>query len=524
MKTSPRSSAGIRPSRGWRWARRLCQVPPFVAILLAPLLGGWQRGDRNELAAWDGNGWDLPPAVLEALPLGDAPRQAHEANILLGGGTAAEYLGVPAIDPVAGLISLLATPQIYAGVLIGWLIPLALALLAGRAFCGWMCPFGTLARGLQSGLERLPWRMPSFVPPQRRTARFVLLGLALLLGVLGGQLWLYMLLPHLWVQQSFYAIWLMGGGGAALGGLFAVLLVGVLFGPTVYCATVCPTGAALSLPGRARIVRLALVQPSACGSRCDLCDRACWLSLRPSTGDPGPDCDTCARCQEVCPRDNLRVIARTPWPRRIATRVMMLVIMLGAGLALSGSASAMTPYDPHKPRLLLDARRAVDDVEIAVAVVDLAGIRLGADDPRRLRGVELSVYVVRGPRGTPDERGRLPAREPYHGPLVVRIQGAGGLDAHVSFDAPNYPRSTPRRSIYRGRVDGVLRPGDLVSIEPIEGWLLEPQTWELPDPNAGASSARALGFGGASFLLLGGLTMLALGLRSRRDPGPLAAE
>ena len=506
----PTTPTGVRPGRLWRWSRRVCQLPPLIAILAAPLLGGWQRLDRNYLGAWDGDGWDLPPAMLQVLPLGEAPGQAHEANRLLGGGVGAEYLGIPAIDPVGGLLALLAAPEIYVGVLVGWLIPVVLALLAGRAFCGWMCPFGTLARGLQSALERLPWRIPSFMPPRRRVLRFGLLGMALLMGAMGWQLWLYISLPHLLAQQSIYSIWLMGGGGAALGGLLAIMAVGVLFGPTVYCATVCPTGAALSLPGRHRVVRLTVVDTAKCGERCDLCDRACWLFLRPSTGEPGPDCDNCARCVEVCPSDNLRVHAS--WPRRVASAA----IVVGAFFAaLASATAAAVPHDAHKPRLLLDARRSVDGVEVAVSVVDLTGVRLGADDPRRLRGVEISVHMVRGERGPPDERGRLPEREFHRGPIVVGVQGAEGLDARISFDAPNYPHSTPRRSIYRGRVDGVLRPGDVVVLEPVDGWLDDPQIWELPDPNAGTSETRLLAFFGAGFLWLGGLTMLALGLRGR---------
>lgn len=482
-----------------------------MAILLAPLLGGWQRLDRNYLGAWNGHGWDLPPSVLEALPLGSAPAQAHAANRLLGGGAAGEYFGVAAIDPVGGALALLSAPELYVGVLVGWLIPLALALVAGRFFCGWMCPFGSLARGLAGILERLPWRIPTFVPPRRRVLRFGVLGLSLLLGALGWQWLLYLSLPHLLVQQSAYAIWLMGGGGAALGGLLALLAVGVVFGPTVYCATVCPTGAALSVVGRRRVLRLTVVQPAVCGAHCDLCDRACWLFLHPSEGEPGPDCDNCARCVAVCPRDNLRVLARRPWSSRVRP---WMALVLGLWLAGAGEARA-APSDAHKPGLLLDAHREVGDTDVHISVVDLHGVRLGADDPRALRGVEVSVYVARGPRGEPDERGRLAERELYRGPLVVRIEGEEGLEAEASFAAPNYPFSTPHRSIYRARIDAVLRPGDTVTLDPMSGWIDDTQRWELPAPNAGAGGWRTLGFAVAGFLLLGGLTALGLGLRAR---------
>jgi len=509
----------MKPGIGWRWIRRAFQVPAFVAILLAPLLGGWQRLDRNYLSAWRDHGWDLPPSVLEALPLGDAPEKAYAANQVMGGGAAGEYFGVAAIDPLGGLLALLSAPEIYVGVLVGWLIPIVLALFAGRFFCGWMCPFGSLARGLSGILDRLPWRIPSFVPPRRRILRFGLLGLSLLIGAMGWQLMLYLLLPHLLVQQSAYALWLMGGGGAALGALMGLLAVGVIFGPTVYCATVCPTGAALSIVGRHRVVRLSIIDKPACGAHCDLCDRACWLFLHPSEGEPGPDCDNCARCVEVCPQDNLHVQVRAPWARKARSLVPLvgLLWLADAGVASADPVAAppAAPSDSHKPGLLLDARREVGPIDVAISVIDLAGVRLGADDLRRLRGVEISAYVVRGPRGQPDPRGRLPEREYYRGPLVIRVRGEDGLDATIPFDAPNYPFSTPHRSIYRGRVDGVLRPGDMVTVEPVEGWFSEVQRWELPAPNAGRGGMRMLSFAAVGFLLFGGLTALALGMRPR---------
>ena len=55
------------------------------------------------------------------------------------------------------------------------------------------------------------------------------------------------------------------------------------------------------------------------------------------------------------------------------------------------------------------------------------------DDPRQLDGLEVSVYVVRGPRGEPDERGRLLAREYYQGPLRLRMVGTDGLDHELAF-------------------------------------------------------------------------------------------
>ena len=42
----------IAPGRSWRGLRRLTQALMIAAILVSPLLGGWQRLDRTRMATW----------------------------------------------------------------------------------------------------------------------------------------------------------------------------------------------------------------------------------------------------------------------------------------------------------------------------------------------------------------------------------------------------------------------------------------------------------------------------------------
>ena len=48
------------------------------------------------------------------------------------------------LDPLAGLASMIAARQIVAALLIGTLIALIAAFVLGRAWCGWICPLGTV--------------------------------------------------------------------------------------------------------------------------------------------------------------------------------------------------------------------------------------------------------------------------------------------------------------------------------------------------------------------------------------------
>ncbi len=486
----------------WRATRRFAQLLLPLAVLVAPLLGGWQRLDRNHLAAWDGHGWDLPPRLVDVLPMGDAPSRAYDAIVLAGGGTAATYFDVPVVDPVAGTLALIAGGLPDGRTLLAVGLVLLVGVLSGRAFCGWFCPFGTLARGVEFLVERLPWQPPRMSLPTRRPARFVLLAAAMLSGAAGAHVLMWLVLPHALVAQAGYGLWLMGGGGAALGALAGLVVAGVFFGPTTYCATLCPTGAALSLLGRRRPVRLTILEPARCGKHCDLCDHACWLSLHPSTGDPGPDCDACGRCTEVCPHDNLGVNPRGRLHLRVLT-ALALALVAGAGCGAPEK-------DPHRPRLILESMRTAGEVQVGVSVVDLAGIELDADDRTALSGREVSVTLIRGSEPLPpDARGKRPRRETYAGPLRVELEDTSGTHDTLTFERPNNPISTPNRTIYRAKTQLALEPGSLVRIPAVAGWLQAPVTWTVPAVvSAGPRRVGQYFVGGA--LLFAGLVAISL--------------
>lgn len=506
----PVSPLRVHPGRAWRTARALAQALAWVALLVGPLLGGWQRNDAGALSAWHSPGWDLPEPVAQRLGPTETGERLHEANPLQGGGTGVEYVGIPMLDPVVGAAAIVRT-QTSPKVWLALLLPLFAALVLGRVFCGWFCPFGSLSRGMAAVLLRVPGLGRRYPLGPRRPLRWLLLIFALTTSALGSQLVVTLALPHLVLKQSLYSLWLGGGGGAVLGWLLGLLVVGVGVGPTAYCASLCPTGALLGLLGRLRPARLRIEDPEACGVHCHSCDLGCWLSLHPSHGDAGGDCDNCGRCLEVCPQDNLRVGYRRG-------RLKKSLPIVAAGLLVTlGAPPAAAQTTRVRPALVLDAHQEVEGVSIAVGVLDLSTVRLDADAKEHVGGVEVSVRLTRGPRSADDERGRQGSREHLDGPLLVELARGDEVLATLEWARPNSPRSTVNRKVYTDRRPVSLRPGDEVRIPPVSGWTMQSAVFVVPEPQAGADRGF-LPFLLVGALVQGGLLLLAIALSTRERP------
>jgi ferredoxin-type protein NapH len=510
MSDTP-STLRLNPGALWRFARRVSQVLVWLAILSTPFIGGWQRVDANDLSSWQTPSWGLAEPLAESLESrADLGEAIWSDDYLLGGGTGVEYLGVPMVDPVAGAPALTGA-DLHLWALVGILLPFLVGLLLGRVFCGWFCPYGSLARALERLVRRLPIVPPRWKLGDRRPLRFVILAVCLVGGALGAQQALVLALPHLAIQQSVYALWLMGGGGAILGWLLGLLVAGVLFGPTTYCATLCPTGGLLALLGRFRPFRLRIEAPQDCGRACNMCDVACWLQLNPSSGDPGPDCDSCARCAQLCPHDNLRVGAGRGRLKR------SLPVVTTLSLAFAVLAGAPANAGPQvRPGLLLDAQQTVEEVSVAVGVFDLSRVVLDPDDPTPVGGVEVSIRLARGERAPTDELGRLGNREAYDGALAYRLERGAEVLHRGTVAKPNGPRSTGRRTLFVERSDNALAPGDRVVVEAVAGWLAAETAFVIPEPRTGARHGELFLWFFTSLFVMGGALALSIGMSGER--------
>jgi ferredoxin-type protein NapH len=215
---------------------------------------------------------------------------------------------VPLADPFA-LFQVFATgTMVAAKALLGaGIVLLFFAAVAGRAFCGWVCPVNIITESADRlssaiGLDR-PFRM-------NRNARYWVLGLSLLLSAWFGIAAFEWISPIGALHRG--VIFGMGAGWTFAAAVFLFDMFVVKDG---FCGHLCPLGAFYSLAGRWSRVRI-IHSKGQCTS-CMRCIESCpEPQVLPMVGKwdgvvTSGECTNCGRCIEVCPEDAMRFGLRT---------------------------------------------------------------------------------------------------------------------------------------------------------------------------------------------------------------------
>ncbi|MCU0687994.1 MAG: 4Fe-4S binding protein [Polyangiaceae bacterium] len=332
-KAGPKRPGSGIPARGviraLVWARRFAQAF-FFALFMYFLFQTTFRGSFNAAAG---------EAVRLPLPV--------EAFLLA--------------DPFVAAMTLLSTHTVYRGLL--WSVGLlALTLVFGRVFCGWICPFGTLhhftAWLMPSRVGRGGSRVEANKTHGYQRAKYYLLYFFLVAALAGSALGglfdpicivvrsiglaalpaaQYVtghglsvasesnnrvlqalgdgtqdaLAAHVWNAKQFYYhhAWLVG-----------FLLVAVLFMnrfiPRFWCRVLCPLGAFLGV--FARYALFGMEKDHAKCTDCNLCLVHCQGADSPQGGvkHRQDECHMCLNCEAACPED---VIKFRFLPSRVST-------------------------------------------------------------------------------------------------------------------------------------------------------------------------------------------------------------
>jgi len=177
------------------------------------------------------------------------------------------------------------------GYLLLFLAVLVPALLWGRIFCGYICPFGALQELLH--FKRISRTIPSVWDGYLTKVKYVLLGYLVVRVLVTGQVILQGYTP-------FKALFTWGGTplSISLGLTFGILSI-IMYRP--FCRYVCPLGAFLALLSHFSLFK---VRVSSNCVNCGLCQKVC--KSRTIAGKPpridSSECILCGDCLEKCPK------------------------------------------------------------------------------------------------------------------------------------------------------------------------------------------------------------------------------
>lgn len=231
--------------------------------------------------------------------------------------------GVEGYLPISGLMGLLdwayqgTLNRVHPAATVLVLIAMAMAALARKSFCSWMCPVGLLSEilarfgGWSFGRNFRIW---AWLDIPLRSLKYLLLAffLGAVLSMSAASVQAFIQSPYNRVADVKMGLFFLdlGRTGALVLGC---LVLASVFVQGAWCRYLCPYGALLGLfswfsPTRVRR------DPDLCVS-CGLCDKACMARIPISRKKQvvSPECTGCLDCVAVCPVADTLVVGL---PRR----------------------------------------------------------------------------------------------------------------------------------------------------------------------------------------------------------------
>ena len=255
---------------------------------------------------------------------------------------------VEAFCPFGGLESLITfattgemLQRTFTSTLVVFAALVGLTLVAGPAFCGWICPFGAIQEWLQR-LDRAIFKrryvLPRPVDRPLRYLRYVLLVYLVVGSAYYGSLIFRDYDPFLAFAHVMSAEQFAEGIKFGFVAMVATLVLS-LFVERPFCKYFCPLGGFVDLVSKVSLLQIAR-KPSLCALD-GACDRACPVDLEvsPSKGTP-MGCIGCLQCVASCPHPDAlplsleslkakfppsRVPAARPSPSRVTVTVEEVV-------------------------------------------------------------------------------------------------------------------------------------------------------------------------------------------------------
>jgi len=182
----------------------------------------------------------------------------------------------------------------------------AYGLIAGRGFCGWFCPFGTLN-------DLLAFRRVKTQDALSYSKYVVLIGTLIAAWYFADTMFCK-LCPAASLEASIPYL-LLGVAKANRPFLIhmatlGATLIGMVLISRFWCRYLCPMGALLSLFNRVSFFHLHL-STERC-TRCRACEPSCPMGIAPHIEHDNHNCIKCGDCVDACKLDALSL--RFEWP------------------------------------------------------------------------------------------------------------------------------------------------------------------------------------------------------------------
>ena len=230
-----------------------------------------------------------------------------EVRFIMGNLYSISFGELDITDPSMVLQNILLARSFYVPLLISAIIPVLIALLFGRVFCSWACPYNTIleeteriyskifAKFLKKRKSRQTSKNPS--PFVYWVVYLILMLSALIVGI---PLFTFLSAPG--IISSQIAAGIIGiGVGLELIIVFAILLSEVISRKRFWCKYVCPVGASLSLFRTKKTMRIAYNEFNCdCTGSIDPCSNSCPYNLIPKGGFLYLYCTNCGLCIRTC--------------------------------------------------------------------------------------------------------------------------------------------------------------------------------------------------------------------------------
>ena len=244
------------------------------------------------------------------------------------------YPSVHAVCPLGGLENLWAwlggqanLQKLFSGTMTLFFFTLIFSLVFGRAFCGYICPFGALQE-LLGKISKKKIKVPEKADKYLRLVKYAVLALVTAMAWITATIWIspydpWTAFAHIWSGSELFAE--MGAGLTIL-----VIVVGAsIFIERFFCKYLCPAGAVYGLLARISLSRI----KRNCGGSCGKCGKACPMNIDVAKARTvkSTECIACGQCAAACPSKkqplNMTLFGKTVKP--LAFMLAVVIVFFG---------------------------------------------------------------------------------------------------------------------------------------------------------------------------------------------------